>query len=77
MREIVPLKHLGADDDGLLVAEIVNPIREYITPVGPMTGELSFRVSRFRPAPDIGVFKRMLKRAEESARDHLAPQAPP
>jgi hypothetical protein len=64
VREIVPLNTLGADDDGLLVAEIVNPPRLYVTPVGPIRSELAFQVARFRPAPDIGVFKRMFEQAE-------------
>lgn len=66
VREIVPLKHLGADDDGLLVGEIVNPRRLYVTPAGEFTCELSFRVSRFRPAPSIDVFRKVLEKAGQA-----------
>jgi hypothetical protein len=60
------LRALGADEDSLLLEEIVNPPREKQTVVGPYVHELSFRVSRFRPAPNIGIFKRMLEQAEPS-----------
>jgi hypothetical protein len=58
VREIMPWKAKGAEEDGLRLVEIVNPARSYRT---GFTCELAFRVSRFRLAPDISLFKRMLE----------------
>ena len=62
-----PLEGAGGGRRRAALAEVVNPLRIYVTPVGPIPCELSFRVSRFRPAPDIGVFKRMSEQAEPKA----------
>ena len=48
VRAIVPTEHLGFDEDGVLLEEIVNRPRIYDTPVGELRGELVFRASRFR-----------------------------
>jgi hypothetical protein len=62
VREIVPYKALGYDEDGLHLMEVINATRQYSSPRGPITGELAFRVSRFRPVrtANIAVFRRML-----------------
>jgi len=64
IRAIVPCRvEYGLDEDGLLLAEIVNQPRLYSTPRGPVTRELAFRVSRFRPVrtTNIEVFQKMLE----------------
>jgi hypothetical protein len=62
VREILPCKAFGYDEDGLRHVEIVNPVILYATPLGPATFELTFRVSRFRPVrtTNIDVFLEML-----------------
>jgi hypothetical protein len=63
IREIVPCKEMGFDEDGLRLVEIVNLGRRYVSPTGPVTHELAFRVSRFRPVrtTNIDVFRQMLE----------------
>jgi hypothetical protein len=63
IREIVPCKDLGYDEDGLRLVEIVNPGGWYVSPSGPVLRELAFRVSRFRPVrtTNIDVFRQMLE----------------
>jgi hypothetical protein len=50
VRELVDLRDVGADEESLLLVEIVNKPRMYFTDAGPIWEEMSFRVSRFRPA---------------------------
>jgi hypothetical protein len=63
IRAIVPCKGLGYEQDGLLLEEVVNPVRRYVSPSGPVTSELMFRASRFRPvrSTKIDVFLAMLE----------------
>ena len=63
IREIVPYKLLGFDEDGLLLVEIVNPPRFHKSPSCPLKSELAFRMSRFRPiqTTSIDVFTDMLE----------------
>jgi hypothetical protein len=49
VREIVPCKALGYDEDGLRLVEIVNAPHVHKCPRGTHRSELSFRSSRFRP----------------------------
>jgi hypothetical protein len=50
IRAIVPCKALGFNEDGMLLEEIVNPVRLLYSPrLGFAEGELKFRISRFRP----------------------------
>jgi hypothetical protein len=62
IRELVPGAPLGLGD-GVLLEEIVNPVRWYTAPSGPVRIELYFRVYRFRPVRDtsIDVFVKMLE----------------
>ena len=65
IREIVPCKVFGFDEDALRLVEIVNPALEYLAPSGSVTHELAFRISRFRPVrtTSIDVFLEMLEPA--------------
>ena len=70
IRTILHREPLGLDQDGVLLEEIVNPVRWYTAPAGPIRAELHFRVDRFRPVrtTNIDVFTRMLEPApRESA----------
>jgi hypothetical protein len=62
VRAIVPKRQEGYDEDGLHLAEVVNPIQ---TKRDSTTFELAFRMSRFRPRTDIAVFRRLVESAEE------------
>jgi hypothetical protein len=70
IRAIVPGRPLGYEDDGVLLEEIVNPVRAYEAPIGPVTCEPFFRAWRFRPArtTNIDQFLRML----EPVRSHYS-----
>ena len=63
IRAIVPGRPLGYEGDGVLLEEIVNPVRAYEAPTGPVTCEPFFRAWRFRPVrtTSIDVFLRMLE----------------
>ena len=63
VRAIVPGKPYGYEHDGVLLEEIVNPVRRYQAPSGPVRAELFFAAWRFRPlrSTSIEVFTRMLK----------------
>jgi hypothetical protein len=65
VRAIVPGKPYGYEHDGVLLEEIVNPVRQYQAPSGPVRAELFFAAWRFRPlrSTNIDVFTRMLKSA--------------
>ena len=65
IRGTVDCRALGYDEDGLLLEEIVNPVRLRKAPSGPCRGEVCFRISRFRPlrTTSIGVFTAMLEPA--------------
>jgi len=63
IRAIVPCKVYGYDEDGLLLVEVVNSERQYLSPRGPITHELAFRITRFRPVrtTSIDAFRKMLE----------------
>lgn len=62
IRAIIPRESRGyEDEDTILLDEIINRERDYRGPLGPVRCELSFRMSRFRPASNIDVFLRMLR----------------
>jgi hypothetical protein len=66
VRAIAPRIIDGHDEDGLHLAEIVNPVRDGRSPNGVWKrSELAFRQSRFRPlrASNIDVFLEMLEPA--------------
>jgi hypothetical protein len=61
VREIIDARGHGCDEDALLLEEIRNPIRVYVTPAGPERTEVYFFASRFRPlrTANIDVFTKM------------------
>jgi hypothetical protein len=63
VRAIAPRVVHGYDEDGLLLAEIVNPVLTIKSGTGTRESELAFRMSRFRPlrATNIDVFLDMLE----------------
>jgi len=72
VRSIVPRGIYGFDDDGLLLAEIRNPLAWYPTGAGPRVFcELHFRARRFRPlrTTNIDVFTKMLEPAPARERE--------
>jgi hypothetical protein len=67
IRDIFDARRYGHDDLGLLMEEIVNPIRRYISEHGPVTCEQFWLSYRFRPlrTTNIDVFLKMLEPARE------------
>lgn len=63
IRAIVPGRPLGYEHDGVLLEEIVNPVRVYEAPMGFVTCEPFFHAWRFRPVrtTNIDVFTAMLE----------------
>lgn len=64
VRAIVPCRGQGYDEDGIRLAEIVNPTLSLRCPNGQrIWTELAFRMSRFRPVrtTSIEVFTQMLE----------------
>jgi hypothetical protein len=63
MREVFDARPHGFDHDALLLAEILNPVLDYIAPAGPVRCEQFFLAFRFRPlrTTSIDVFTRMLE----------------
>jgi hypothetical protein len=63
IRAIIDCRAWGYDEDGLLLAEIVNPKRIHVTRFRPRLSEVKFRMSRFRPVrtTNIDVFLKMLE----------------
>jgi hypothetical protein len=63
IRDIFDASAHGFDQPGLLLAEIVNPVRRYISQCGPVTVEQFWLAYRFRPlrTTNIDVFKAMLE----------------
>jgi len=63
VRAIVAGKPYGYEHDGVLLEEIVNPVRRYRAPSGPVDAELFFAAWRFRPlrSTNIDVFTSMLR----------------
>ena len=69
IREIVPCRAQGYDEDGMRLVEIINPVRIHSFPLGRRKSELSFRLSRFRPVhtTNIDVFLKMLEPQDRAA----------
>ena len=63
VREVIDTRGHGYDEDALLLEEIRNPVRVYVTPAGPVRTEVYFFASRFRPlrTTHIDVFTKMLE----------------
>jgi len=62
IRDIVNCQAHGyAEEAAFLLEEIVNPVRVYVAPTGPVRTELYFFASRFRPlrTTNIDVFTKM------------------
>jgi hypothetical protein len=63
VRDIFDASVYGHDEPGLLLDEIVNPVRRYISLAGPCECEQFFLAFRFRPVrtTNIDVFTKMLE----------------
>jgi hypothetical protein len=63
VRDIFDASVYGHDEPGLLLVEIVNPVRRYISLAGPCECEQFFLAFRFRPVrtTNVDVFTKMLE----------------
>ena len=63
IRELFDANPYGYDEVGLLVEEVVNPVRRYIAKTGPVKCEQFWLSYRFRPVrtTNIDVFLEMLE----------------
>ena len=63
IRDIFDASPYGFDEPALLLVEIVNPVRGYSAPTGPVVCEQFWLASRFRPVrtTSIDIFRAMLE----------------
>jgi hypothetical protein len=63
IREVFDARPYGYDEAAILLDEVVNPVRRYIAPAGPVRCEQFFLGNRFRPLHDtsIEIFTQMLQ----------------
>ena len=63
VRDVFDGRAYGYDEDALLLVEIVNPVRRYVAPAGPVACEQFWLANRFRPVrtTSIDIFTQMLE----------------